>query len=134
MEIKEKMKKEALWRMKSLKLHENVICEFEKEDKLNKSFAFGILYWLTEEEKQLVKEWEEKTGNLVYHVIENQFEFGHCYSFLYISEYEEEWEMDRELMKDNISYAYVMNTDDDMGSEFGTIGILPKIGGVMRTS
>ena len=49
MEIKEKMKKEALWRMKSLKLHENVICEFEKEDKLNKSFAFGILYWLTEE-------------------------------------------------------------------------------------
>ena len=51
MEIKEKMKNEALERMKSLKLHENVICEFEKEDKLNKSFAFGILYWLTEEEK-----------------------------------------------------------------------------------
>jgi hypothetical protein len=134
MEIKEKMKNEALERMKSLKLHENVICEFEKEDKLNKSFAFGILYWLTEEEKQLVKEWEEETGNLVYHVIENQFEFGHCYSLLYVSKYEEEWEMDRDLIKYNTSYAYVINTDDDMCSELGAIGIVPKIGGIMRTA
>lgn len=134
MEMKEKMKEEALRRMKLLNMHGNAISEFEKEEKLNKSVVAGILFWLTEEEKQLVNQWQEETGNLVYHVIENQFEFGHCYSFLYISKYEEEWEMDRELIKDNISYAYVMNTDDDMCSEIGTIGIFPKIGGVMRTA
>lgn len=133
MEIKERMKEEALKRMKLLGMHKNAISEFEKENRLNKSVMYGMLFWLMEEEKQLVNQWQEETGNLVYHVIENQFEFGHCYSFLYISKYEEEWEMDRELMmKYNIQYAYVMNTDDDMCSEFGTIGILSKAGGIMR--
>lgn len=132
MEIKERMKEEALKRMKLLGMHKNAISEFEKENRLNKSVMYGMLFWLTEEEKQLVNQWQEETGNLVYHVIENQFEFGHCYSFLYISKYEEEWEMDRELMKDNIQYAYVMNTDDDTCSEFGTIQILSKAGGIMR--
>lgn len=76
MEIKERMKEEALKRMKLLGMHKNAISEFEKENRLNKSVMYGMLFWLTEEEKQLVNQWQEETGNLVYHVIENQFEFG----------------------------------------------------------
>lgn len=47
------IKKEALDRMKLLQLHPNVINEFKNENKLNRSeFSKGILYWLTDEERQ----------------------------------------------------------------------------------
>ena len=56
--------------MKKLLLHQNVINEFKKENKLNKSEGpLGTLYWLDEEEKGMVKEYEEKWNVLVYHVI-----------------------------------------------------------------
>ena len=70
--MKEKMKEEALKRMKKWDLHENIIREFKDEDKLNKSersFVPGILYYLNEEEENMIKEWEEEYGGLVYHVI-----------------------------------------------------------------
>ena len=67
---KEEMKEQALEIMKTLKLHENVINEFTTEDKLNKSEApLGALYWLDDEEKQMVEEYEKKWNVLVYHVI-----------------------------------------------------------------
>lgn len=134
MKMKELMREEALKRMKFLNMHENVISEFKREGKLNKTVTKGILYWLSEEEMEMVKAWEEETGNVVFHVMENKFEFGHCYSFLYISKYQEEWEMDMELMKDNICYAYVKNVDDEICSEYGTVGILPIFGGVIRVA
>ena len=45
---KAKQKQEAIARMKLLKLHGNVIREFEKEGIVNLSENGGFLYWLNE--------------------------------------------------------------------------------------
>lgn len=66
------------------------------------------------------------------HVIKTQMNFGLMYSFLYVSEYIEEWKMDMEDLGDNQTLAYVVNTTMPDCSEFGTIGIEPSIGGLKR--
>ncbi len=131
-ELKNAQKTEALLRMKKLNICQNAIKEFLNECKLNLSEK-GILFWLSETERNMVRAWEKETGNLVYHVIKNQMEFGLCYSFLYVSQYTEEWQTDNEYLENNMTLAYVKNADDDFCSEFGSIGILPLYGGVVRT-
>jgi hypothetical protein len=37
-------------------------------------------------------------------------------------------------LKDGYACAYVMNLDDEWCSEFGSIGIKPQFGGVVRTA
>ena len=53
---RKQMKEEAVSRMLRLGLHPNAVREFKEEGKLNRSEGPGLLYWLTEEEQQMVKE------------------------------------------------------------------------------
>lgn len=131
MRIKQELEAEA--RIKKLNLHPNAVREFIEEKKLNLSER-GILFWLNDEEKQMVRTWEDETGNIVYHVIKNNMEFGLCYSFLYVSQNEEEWEDDNADLDDGYPLVYVMNVDDDFCSEYGSIGIKPFFGGIIRTA
>ena len=143
-ELEKAQVSEAIARMRKLKLHPNTINEFKKDGKLNKSEnlhvgsprgeRYPFLYWLKKEEEQMVREWEKETGSVVYHVIENQMEFGHCYSHLYVSKYQEEWEMDNEMLERNLPFVYVENKDFEWCSEFGSIEIKPVAGGVLRLS
>lgn len=139
-DLKVAQKHEAILRMKKLNIHENAINEFMNEGKLNLSEPamgnmVGVLYWLNKAEKKMVKEWEEKTGYMVYHVIKTYFrELGLCYSFLYVSKDPDEWAMDNADMDEGIQYAYVKNMDDDWCSEYGSIGIKSAFGGVLRTA
>ena len=132
--MKTKQRTEALKRMELLKLHENVIDDFKEINLLNQSELGGILYWVEGEMEKKIREWEEKTGNLVYHVIHDYTEFGELLSLLYVSQYEDEWETDREDIQDGYALAYVMNLTDDWCSEYGSIGIRPQWGGVVRTA
>ena len=132
--MKAKQRTEALKRMELLKLHENVIDDFKELSLLNQSELGGILYWVEGEMEKKIREWEEKTGNLVYHVIHDYTEFGELLSLLYVSTYEDEWETDREDIQDGYALAYVMNLTDDWCSEYGSIGIRPQWGGVVRTA
>ena len=132
--MKTKQRTEALKRMELLKLHENVIDDFKEIALLNQSELGGILYWVEGEMEKKIREWEEKTGNLVYHVIHDYTEFGELLSLLYVSQYEDEWETDREDIQDGYALAYVMNLTDDWCSEYGSIGIRPQWGGVVRTA
>ena len=132
--MKAKQRTEALKRMELLKLHENVIDDFKEISLLNQSELGGILYWVEGEMEKKIREWEEKTGNLVYHVIHDYTEFGELLSLLYVSQYEDEWETDREDIQDGYALAYVMNLTDDWCSEYGSIGIRPQWGGVVRTA
>ena len=132
--MKTKQRTEALKRMELLKLHENVIDDFKEIALLNQSEHGGILYWVEGEMEKKIREWEEKTGNLVYHVIHDYTEFGELLSLLYVSTYEDEWETDREDIQDGYALAYVMNLTDDWCSEYGSIGIRPQWGGVVRTA
>ena len=132
--MKTKQRTEALKRMELLKLHENVIDDFKEIALLNQSELGGILYWVEGEMEKKIREWEEKTGNLVYHVIHDYTEFGELLSLLYVSTYEDEWESDREDIQNGYARAYVMNLTDDWCSEYGSIGIRPQWGGVVRTA
>ena len=125
-----KVKDEAIERMKLLQLHKNVIKEFQDENRLNKSESFGILYWLTDEEQQLVNDFEkEHEGYLVYHIIKtNTVDMGIIYDLLFVSIFEDDWPLEREELKDNIVMSYSVTPF----SEIGPICIKQKNGGLAR--
>lgn len=125
--MKEEMKKEAISRMKMLKLHPNIIKEFSNKGILNLSLN-AALYYLNEEQLARVREFEKEYGGLVYHVIQN----GQMLSFLYASKHQEEWEDDRYDLEEGYPIVYVANMTDESCSEFGSIGIRPCVGGVIR--
>ena len=130
---KQKQKHEAIKRMKQLELYKKAIEEFEDDDVLNRSDN-GILFWLIDEEKRLVSKFEKEYDAVVYHVIRNNTSFGVLLSLLYVSNDEEEWEMDREDIKEGTPIAYVYNLDEPMFSEFGSIEIVNRFGGLVRTA
>lgn len=130
--MQEEMKKEAINRMKMLKLHPNIIKEFSNEGILNLSLN-AALYYLNDEQLARVQEFEQQYHVLVYHVIHNYTQFGELLSFLYVSQHTEEWEYDRRDLKEGYPFVYVANLTDEICSEFGHIEIRPCVGGVIRT-
>lgn len=132
-ELKIKQKQEAIERMKMLKIYSQAIKEFEKENVINVSEHGGILFWLDDEQQETIKRFEEKYNAVVYHVIHNYTEFGELYSLLYVSQHENEWDYDKDDIKHNIALCYVVNKNEENFSEFGSIGIRPQFGGVIRT-
>lgn len=132
-ELKIKQKREAIERMKMLKIYSQAIKEFEKENVINVSEHGGILFWLDDEQQEMVKRFEEKYNAVVYHVIHNYTEFGELYSLLYVSQHEQEWGYDKDDIKHNIALCYVVNKDEENFSEFGSIGIKSQFGGLVRT-
>ena len=130
---REEQKQEAIARMRYLKLYPQVIKEFEKEELVNYSRG-GILYWVEGELYDLMREFEKKHHVMVYHIIENYTDFGRLLSFLYVSESKDEWEYDRNDLTEGYALAYVKNMEDDMCSEFGSIFIENRYGGLVRTA
>ena len=130
----EKAKKEAIERMKILKLFKNVITDFKDDDRLNKSEDLGFLFWLYGEEEEMVKEFEKEHECVVYHVILSRTNIGTMYSLLYVSLDDEEWEEDRADLQNGQALAYVVNKAAPECSEIGYIGIKPQIGGLVRVA
>ena len=133
---KEIKKEEAIKRMKVLDLYAPYIKAFEKKDEIFMSEMTGGVYEF-DSNKELVakiKEFEEEHNALVYHVIHTFTVIGELYSFLYVSDYDEEWEMDNSDIKNGYALAYVWNKDDEWCSEFGSIGVRGKFGGIVRTA
>lgn len=112
------MFEEAIKRMEILKLHPNVIKEFKEEHKLNRSESkLGILYWLTDEEQEIVTDFEKKhKGSMVYHIIKTLTQyFGVVYDLLYITEDTEDWKIDREYLKENLVLSYTVTQFAECG-------------------
>lgn len=125
---------EAIERMKMLKLDKPCIEAFTK-GKVWESEGYGVLYEVNDEEQELIYNFEKNhPGCLVYHMIHNVFEFGECYSMLYVSNDIDEWQQDKEDIKDGYAFAYVYNKDCEWCSEFGSIAIRPSFGGLVRLS
>lgn len=131
---REEKKAEAIKRMEMLKLHENAIKEFRDEDKLNVSESIGYLYWATEAQMKVVKEFEEKYNAVVYHLIRSRMNGEEYIVYLYVSDYSGEWEMDRSDIEQGYPLAYVQNLDDELCSGFGSVGIHPSIGELSGTA
>lgn len=133
MEIK---KSEAINRMKVLDLYKPYITLFEKDNKIFMSEMTGGVYEFDDDAElnAKIKAFEEEHNALVYHVIHTMTQFGELYNFLYISDHQDEWEMDNEDIKDGYALAYVWNKTDEWCSEFGSIGVQGKFGGIVRVA
>ena len=135
--MNEKIKNECIRRMKILKLHDEgfhtCLGDFRKNEQAWKSEFYGILYWLDEEEKKIVKDFEEKYKEYeskVYHCYKAHTQFGEILYLFYCSnQADEDKDFDYNI-KDNIIWCYAYNISDPGLSEFGTCYIRPKFGGV----
>ena len=131
---KEIKKQKAIELMQQLEIYKPYIHGFETDNKVCFFENFGG-FWAYQEPELMakIKDFEGKHNVLVYAVTHEYTEFGKCYDFLYIPDYEEEW--DKILYPQGntfYAYAYVWNVDDDFCSEFGTIGIRSFGGGIKR--
>lgn len=130
--MEEKIFNECLRRMEKLQLSKQCIDAFKKGI-IWESEGIGALYELNDTEKEIVKKFEsEHKGYKVYHIIHNLYEFGEIYSILYVDNYFDEWDYFDNDLKDNITFVYAYNKDDDYCSEFGSISIKSSIGGLIR--
>lgn len=135
MNVSRELKKaEALKRMTALDLFEPCIRVFNKRDEVQLSEMTGGLYEFSDDAElnAKIKEFEEQYNSLVYHVIHTFTQFGELYNFLYVSDYDDEWEMEWEDLQDNYVFSYVWNKTDEWCSEFGTIAVKQKFGGLVR--
>lgn len=128
-------KQKAIELMKQLDIYKPYIQGFEKNDTICYFEQFGG-FWAYQEPELMekIKEFEEEHNCLVYAVTHEYLEFGECYDFLFISDYEEEWDYTLEGLSESkyIACAYVWNKDDDFCSEFGSIVVRSFCGGIKR--
>ena len=132
MEIK---KEEALKRMKALGIISQTIQQFKKENLVSCSEPpFGANYWLDDEQKALVEQFEKEHNALVYFVVRSYTVFGKLDALLFISDYEEEWEMENMDIREGYVMSYVHNYDAPYCSEFGSIVVEERSGGLIRVA
>ena len=141
MTLKEKQKQEALKRMQMLQLMNEVRKDFKESGRVyyserQNSLFNAVLYWIDNNDTytKIVKDFEKKHNALVYHCQLSHLEFGDCLSLLYVSAEEEEWQQDNEWLNEGYPLVYVVNLDNESYSEFGTIGVRPSMGGIVRTA
>ena len=128
-------KNEAIKRMEVLDIYSETIGQFEKEGLVSYSEPpLGTNYWLTEEQRKIVREFEEEYNALVYFAIRSYTNFGTLDSFLFVSQYKDEWALDNNDIREGYAYAYVYNHDVPEYSEIGLIGVQPRFGGLVRIS
>ena len=129
-------KNEAIKRMKALGLYKPYINLFIEDDKIFLSEMTGGVFDFSKNADvcEKIKEFETEYNALVYHIIRTVTDFGELFSFLYVSDHKEEWEMDNEDIAEGYALAYVWNRDVDWCSEFGSIGVSSKYGGIIRTA
>jgi len=131
----EEKKAEAIKRMKMLKLFPEVIRQFEQDGLVSLSYPpFGAHFWLDDEQKKIVAAFEKENDALVFTGIRSYTNIGMMDSFLFVSDYAEEWEMERQDFKNSTALAYVYNHAMPDCSEMGCIGIAPTpAAGLRRT-
>ena len=128
----EDKKKEAIKRMHALDIYAEAIRHFEYDGTLNYSEPpLGMNYWLSDEQKEIVKKFEEEHDALVYFVIRSYTNIGTLDSLLFVSDYIEDWTLDNYGIKDGDVYAYVHNYDYPECSEMGCIGVQAMYGGLI---
>lgn len=131
---KEAKKTEAIARMKSLKIFPETIKQFDEDGYVSISEPpLGAFYWAENEDLKRIRDFEEQHNALVYVVIRSYSSFGKLDTYLYVSDYDEEWEQDRDDLKNMQALAYVYNHDMPDCSEFGSVGIKRSVAaGLLR--
>lgn len=131
---RESKKVEAIKRMKAMGLFSAAIKQFREDDIVMISEPpFGGLYELNDEQKRMVKSFENEWNGLVYLVVHSHTNIGSMDSIFYVSDYQEEWFMDNADIAENYTCVYVVNYDAPECSEFGNIAWRNVGGGILRT-
>jgi len=135
MATREEMKNEAIRRLQELDIYKPYINGFKtKAQKVCFYENFGG-YWVWQEPEieAKMKDLEERYECVVYAITHEFAEFGECWSFLFVSKYDEEWEYEFERM-DRVNFtadAYVWNKTEDF-VEGGSICVQSFGGGIRR--
>ncbi|MGN0677319.1 MAG: hypothetical protein ACI4K5_06205 [Ruminococcus sp.] len=138
--MKEKMKKEAFSRIKTLTENLNLnpkVYKYFKEGKLYYSYwaiegIWGCIDKIDYDPRyaEAVNKIEKQLEILVYHVIETKIEDQTILSMLYVSPYEEDW--DGEKPAGNYIYACVCDADSPNDYELGSIKLSSNNGALIR--
>lgn len=130
---KEIKKSEAIKRMKALGIYSETIKQFKEDNLISCSEPpLGANYWINDEQKEIIKALEEEYNALAYFVIRSYTQFGKLDSILCVSDYKEEWDFDNSEIKHGYVFAYVHNYDVPEFSEFGSIVVQERFGGLVR--
>ena len=133
----EEKKAEAIERMKALGIFPQTIQQFKNEDCISISEPpLGAFYWAEGQDLERIRQFEAENDALVYVVIRSYTTIGKLDSYLFVSDYAEEWEVDRKNIREvgDGLLAYVYNHDAPECSEMGYIGIAPTdAAGLRRT-
>ena len=125
----EEQKSEAVKRLKMLFEDSTVPDAFEKAGTVCLcDHPDGRPIPIPEEMMDDLRQLEKKHGLLVYLVIADSW----SYSYLYVSKYKEEWEMDESDLGEGYPVVNVQNLEDPECSEFGSIRIFPNGDGLIR--
>ena len=120
----EDKKAEAVSRMKELGIYNQTIRQFAELDKISISEPpFGAFFWIDGEDLERARKFEQEYNAVVFVAIRSYTVDGIMDSFLYVSDYPEEWKDDRQALKDGEAVAYVYNHDAPFCSEIGWISI-----------
>lgn len=132
----EEKKTEAISRMKTLGIFPETIKQFEKGDYVSRSEPpFGAYYWVEGDELDALRKFEQAHNCLVYTVVRAYTSIGMMDSYLFVSDCKDDWDSDRDDLKEGYAFSYTVNYDAPDCSEFGTIGIkLAAAAGLVRTA
>ena len=126
-------KEEAIKRMRAMNIYSDAIKQFKNADIVMVSEPpLGGLFWLNDEEKEMVIKFEQENNALVYLVVRSFTNLGIMDNIFYVSDYQDEWEMDNADINENYACVYVINHDMPDCSEFGSIAWKSIGGGVLR--
>ena len=130
----EAKKAEALGRMKELSIFEQIIERFDKLGKVGISTPpVGAFFCAEGEDLERVKDFEQQFNALVFVIVRSFTDVGIMDSFLFVSDYPEEWQDDRLLLKHGEAVAYVYNHSMPYCQDIGSIGIqLTSAAGLRR--
>ena len=132
---KEEQKAKAIEFMRTLDIYKPYIHGFEQSNRGCFFERFGG-YWVDQEPEIFakMKEVEETYNCTVYAITHEYTEFGEMWSFLYVSQYTEDWEYSLTDYEDGSYYvaSYVWNKSDEMLSELGDIVVRSFGGGLNR--
>lgn len=124
---------EAVARMKMLGIFPETIRQFQEDGKVSISEPpHGAFFWMEGEALDRVLDFEEKYNALVYVAIRSYTTVGKMDCFLFVSDHPEEWNMDRDDIKQGQTLAYCFNFDMPDCSELGAIGVAPTSAAGLR--
>lgn len=126
----ENLKEKGLNMLRFLRVYINVIYDYKYKDRLNRSENNGILFWLSEEEQEMVNTFEKENPNCkVYHIIKTKsLDFDTVYDLLYVTDDEDFIKKAKEDLKDGL----VLSQTISPFPESGLIKVKSINGGLFR--